>query len=339
MFVSQVLLSQHHEKHPILILKDIKFQELKAMLDYMYRGEVNISQEQLCTFLKAAESLQIKGLTESAGLNPETKDFEERLVKRYDRKCPSTTQQQIPNHSARTRSPPSNTVLNATESWNQKYSSGTNFRSNSPPSHRIRDGSLSPTARKRRKQQHPQPSVEDSGGTNMMSAAAIENHQDSSVDSHDAAINPVSSTNTASNSLTLNNIKTESNSTDKTIAIDNERCTDSSSTNSSNKLESAVIPKTEPKFDDRHSDVDAAYEDSVEEMTIEDEEEEIDENDLSRPGPSHSDDSQNYGESAVCVSLILDYAITSRTRCHVLKISSQDRSRTQHRNISQHNLS
>nr|XP_024216323.1 longitudinals lacking protein, isoforms A/B/D/L-like isoform X6 [Halyomorpha halys] len=57
--------SQHYEKHPIIILKDVTFTELKAMLDYMYRGEVNISQEQLGTFLKAAESLQIKGLTDS----------------------------------------------------------------------------------------------------------------------------------------------------------------------------------------------------------------------------------------------------------------------------------
>ena len=31
----------------------------------MYRGEVNISQDQLAALLKAAESLQIKGLSES----------------------------------------------------------------------------------------------------------------------------------------------------------------------------------------------------------------------------------------------------------------------------------
>lgn len=289
LFSFQVLLSQHHEKHPILILKDIKFQELKAMLDYMYRGEVNISQEQLCTFLKAAESLQIKGLTESAGLNPETKDFEERLVKRYDRKCPTA---QIPNHSARTRSPPSNTVNTTTDNWSQKFSA-TNFRSNSPP--RIRDGSLSPTARKRRKQQHPMPSVEDTGGGTNATSNTVENHQDSSVDSvNDTALNPVSSSNSNSLTMNINSIKTENS--DKTV--DNERCTDSgnsSTTNSSKTSEPAVIPKTEPKFDDRHSDNEAAYEDSVEEMTIEDEEEEIDENDLSRPGPSHSDDSQNYG--------------------------------------------
>lgn len=62
-----MLLSQHYDMHPIIILKDVKYEELKAMLDYMYRGEVNISQEQLSAFLKTAESLKIKGLTDTGG--------------------------------------------------------------------------------------------------------------------------------------------------------------------------------------------------------------------------------------------------------------------------------
>ncbi|XP_014207167.1 longitudinals lacking protein, isoforms A/B/D/L isoform X6 [Copidosoma floridanum] len=59
------LLSEHYDKHPVFILKDVKFKELKAMMEYMYRGEVNISQEQLTALLKAAESLQIKGLSDN----------------------------------------------------------------------------------------------------------------------------------------------------------------------------------------------------------------------------------------------------------------------------------
>ena len=59
--------------HPIIILKDVKYEELKAMLDYMYRGEVNISQEQLSAFLKTAESLKIKGLTDTGGTVDENK--------------------------------------------------------------------------------------------------------------------------------------------------------------------------------------------------------------------------------------------------------------------------
>nr|XP_023019693.1 longitudinals lacking protein isoform X4 [Leptinotarsa decemlineata] len=61
----EALLSKHFDKHPILILKDVKFQELEAMMDYMYKGEVNISQDQLGALLKAAESLQIKGLSDN----------------------------------------------------------------------------------------------------------------------------------------------------------------------------------------------------------------------------------------------------------------------------------
>ncbi|PSN35576.1 hypothetical protein C0J52_22238 [Blattella germanica] len=74
----ELLLSQHDEKHPIVILKDVKFQELKAMVDYMYHGEVNISQDQLGALLKAAESLQIKGLSDSGGGGGERENVDKR---------------------------------------------------------------------------------------------------------------------------------------------------------------------------------------------------------------------------------------------------------------------
>ncbi|KAI5697640.1 hypothetical protein M8J75_013488 [Diaphorina citri] len=59
------LFTEHFDKHPIIILKDIKFTELQSMIDYMYEGEVNISQDQLPSFLKAAASIQLKGLTQN----------------------------------------------------------------------------------------------------------------------------------------------------------------------------------------------------------------------------------------------------------------------------------
>lgn len=43
------------------------------MMDYMYRGEVNISQDQLGALLKAAESLQIKGLSDNKKEGGETR--------------------------------------------------------------------------------------------------------------------------------------------------------------------------------------------------------------------------------------------------------------------------
>ena len=50
-------------KCPVIILKDIKFQEIEALLDYMYIGEVDIKQNDLPGLIKAAECLKIKGLT------------------------------------------------------------------------------------------------------------------------------------------------------------------------------------------------------------------------------------------------------------------------------------
>ncbi|KAJ8963861.1 hypothetical protein NQ317_011012 [Molorchus minor] len=51
-------------KHPAVILKDVKYFEIKAILEYMYRGEVNVAQDQLAALLKVAESLKVKGLVE-----------------------------------------------------------------------------------------------------------------------------------------------------------------------------------------------------------------------------------------------------------------------------------
>ncbi|XP_033606563.1 longitudinals lacking protein isoform X9 [Cryptotermes secundus] len=86
----ELLLSQHDEKHPIVILKDVKFQELKAMVDYMYHGEVNISQDQLGALLKAAESLQIKGLSDSGG------GGSERERENVDKRHHGTRKQTVP---------------------------------------------------------------------------------------------------------------------------------------------------------------------------------------------------------------------------------------------------
>nr|XP_045583251.1 longitudinals lacking protein, isoforms H/M/V-like isoform X8 [Procambarus clarkii] len=49
-------------KHPIIVLKDIRHEDLEALLNYMYVGEVNVLQTDLSGLIKAAECLRIKGL-------------------------------------------------------------------------------------------------------------------------------------------------------------------------------------------------------------------------------------------------------------------------------------
>ncbi|XP_053208452.1 uncharacterized protein LOC128392448, partial [Panonychus citri] len=55
---------QYVGTYPIVILKDVRFVDLKATIDFVYKGEVNVTQNQLGSVLKAAETLQIKGLTD-----------------------------------------------------------------------------------------------------------------------------------------------------------------------------------------------------------------------------------------------------------------------------------
>ncbi|CAH1112586.1 unnamed protein product [Psylliodes chrysocephalus] len=69
----QSLFATNPCKHPIVILKDVKFLDLRVMVDFMYHGEVSVSQEQLPCILKTAEMLKIKGLTEIPMENPAAK--------------------------------------------------------------------------------------------------------------------------------------------------------------------------------------------------------------------------------------------------------------------------
>merc|ERR1712018_567988 len=43
----KALLEENPAKHPIIILKDVPFQHLTAILEFMYAGEVNVAQDQL----------------------------------------------------------------------------------------------------------------------------------------------------------------------------------------------------------------------------------------------------------------------------------------------------
>ncbi|XP_047492565.1 protein bric-a-brac 2-like isoform X1 [Penaeus chinensis] len=49
-------------KHPIVLLQDVKCDELEALLSYMYIGVVSVAQKDLSRLIKVAELLQIKGL-------------------------------------------------------------------------------------------------------------------------------------------------------------------------------------------------------------------------------------------------------------------------------------
>ena len=58
------VLRQNPHQHPLLYLKGVLYDDMVSVLNFMYKGEVNIAQEQLNSFLAVAEDLQVKGLTQ-----------------------------------------------------------------------------------------------------------------------------------------------------------------------------------------------------------------------------------------------------------------------------------
>lgn len=57
------MLQENPCKHPIVFLKDVSASALDQLLTFMYRGEVSVRQDELNSFIKTGEALQIKGLT------------------------------------------------------------------------------------------------------------------------------------------------------------------------------------------------------------------------------------------------------------------------------------
>lgn len=73
----QTLFVDHPSRHPIVILKDVRFSELRTLIEFMYKGEVNVEYCQLSALLKTAESLKVKGLAEMTNLGPGSGDYKQ----------------------------------------------------------------------------------------------------------------------------------------------------------------------------------------------------------------------------------------------------------------------
>lgn len=121
-------------KHPIVVLKDVKYGEMKAILEYMYRGEVMVLQDELSGLLKVAEALKVKGLTEEHRINEGVSNLSRRHEDLSQHSPPSistsTTNMHSSVHSSSNNSPPHSTNgLNFTKSHYSMYGKSSSERS------------------------------------------------------------------------------------------------------------------------------------------------------------------------------------------------------------------
>eukprot|EP00099_Drosophila_melanogaster_P016532 NP_572279.1 uncharacterized protein Dmel_CG3726, isoform A [Drosophila melanogaster] len=63
-FFDAVLSNYASERDPIIIMKDVTFAEVKCLIEFMYKGEINVEHSSLPSLLKTADDLKIKGLAE-----------------------------------------------------------------------------------------------------------------------------------------------------------------------------------------------------------------------------------------------------------------------------------
>lgn len=53
------------QSHPIVFLKDVEPRHMEQLLQYMYRGEINVLQDDLAPLIETARALQVKGLADA----------------------------------------------------------------------------------------------------------------------------------------------------------------------------------------------------------------------------------------------------------------------------------
>ena len=75
-FFKRLLKSTSKHQHPIIYMRGLKADQLKAVVNFIYYGEVNIVQEKLEAFLELANELELKGLmgTDAEEIEINTKD-------------------------------------------------------------------------------------------------------------------------------------------------------------------------------------------------------------------------------------------------------------------------
>lgn len=59
-----------YQAHPIVFLKDVEPRHMEQLLQYMYRGEINVLQDDLGPLIETARALQVKGLADAPSHQP-----------------------------------------------------------------------------------------------------------------------------------------------------------------------------------------------------------------------------------------------------------------------------
>ncbi|XP_017771794.1 PREDICTED: zinc finger and BTB domain-containing protein 14 isoform X3 [Nicrophorus vespilloides] len=81
--------------HPIIFMRDVEAKHVVALMEFMYAGEVNVAQAHLSAFLKTAESLKIRGLTDTTPIKEDQLYMKSNLEKSIQGNSTVTSSQDL----------------------------------------------------------------------------------------------------------------------------------------------------------------------------------------------------------------------------------------------------
>lgn len=79
----EMIVNSAPSKHPVIFLADLEFLEIRAIINFMYMGEVNIEEDRLPQLFKVATKLNFKGLA-NVNLNENKGDYESGMITKED---------------------------------------------------------------------------------------------------------------------------------------------------------------------------------------------------------------------------------------------------------------
>ena len=106
------LLLKNPHSHPIVYLQGVTMKQLKSVLEYIYRGECDIQQDDLDQFLNLGKELLVTGLTEVEDFNPKSEPVDIKSVIEVT----STKENSIPDNSTDQIDLPDSVSANTAES-------------------------------------------------------------------------------------------------------------------------------------------------------------------------------------------------------------------------------
>lgn len=129
--------------HCSIIFPGVKAFEMRALLEYMYTGEVNVTQSQIPKIMRIAEELEVKGLFDMADLKEKfNKLSEEHAERASNNPYANATAPTNPYFSVSTTSSPSTGLTNTKASLKESE----NYRNNNSSAVISTSSNISPSA-------------------------------------------------------------------------------------------------------------------------------------------------------------------------------------------------